>query len=85
MVTHMKTTVELPNALLSEAKRVAAREKITLRELLEQSLRRVLEEHGDRPAGRFEPVVFHGSGLQPEFEGASWEKIREAIYEGHGG
>ena len=30
--------------------------------------------------GKVEPVTFKGKGLQPEFEDASWEKIRDAIY-----
>ncbi len=84
MVTHMKTTVELPDALFRQAKRVAAAEKITLRELIEQGLRRQLEERPRRPF-KLRPVVFSGGGMTPEFEDASWEKIRAAIYEGHGG
>lgn len=84
MVTNMKTTVELPDALFRQAKRVAAAEKITLRELIEQGLRRQLEERPRRPF-KLRPVVFSGGGMTPEFAGASWEKIRAAIYEGHGG
>ena len=35
MVTHMKTTIELADPLLEEARSVAAREGTTLRALLE--------------------------------------------------
>ena len=30
-------------------------------------------------------VSFEGEGLAPEFADGSWQRIREAIYEGHGG
>jgi len=42
MVTHMKTTLELPDELLSEAKSVAARRRITLKELFTRALEREL-------------------------------------------
>ncbi|MEI8310434.1 MAG: hypothetical protein WCH98_06745 [Verrucomicrobiota bacterium] len=38
----MKTTIELPDALLIEAKTVAARRRTTLRSLVENALRREL-------------------------------------------
>lgn len=85
MVSHMKTTVEIPDALLAEAKRQAAASKITLRELVEQGLRRVLQEPQTRKPFKLRHITFHGNGMTPEFEGASWDKIRAAIYEGHGG
>ena len=38
---------------------------------------------------RTEPLAVRldvdGRGLQPEFEGADWSRLREAIYEGRGG
>ena len=40
MVTHMKTTLELPDALLIEAKAVAVRRRTTLRAMVEHALRR---------------------------------------------
>jgi len=40
MLAHMKTTLDLPDALLIEAKTVAARRRTTLRSLVESALRR---------------------------------------------
>ncbi|MGH9535531.1 MAG: hypothetical protein ACRD2E_11810 [Terriglobales bacterium] len=81
----MKTTVEISDTLLRQAKRLAAAEKMTLRELIEQGLRREIEDRPSRRPFKLRPVVFRGQGMTPEFEGASWERIRAAIYEGHGG
>lgn len=39
-MTHMKTTVDLPDELLIAAKQVAARRRTTLKEMLTRSLRR---------------------------------------------
>ena len=51
MVTHMKTTIEIADAILERAKRAAAREKTTMRALVEEGLRRVLDD--PRRAGGF--------------------------------
>lgn len=42
MVTHMKTTLELPDELFSEAKAAAAKRRITLKELVTRALERDL-------------------------------------------
>ncbi len=85
MVTRMKTTVEISDQALQEAKRVAAQEGTTLRALLEDGLRRVLAERRRRRAGfRLRKVTFKGRGMSPEFAGASWAEMRDAAYRGHG-
>ena len=78
MVTHMKTTIDIADNLLLRAKARAREEKVTLRTLIEQSLARTLDEGA--PVVVVRPVTMGGEGLDPEFEGASWDKIREAIY-----
>ncbi len=80
----MKTTVEISDALLQEAKRVASKEETTLRELIEEGLRRSLEERKHRGEFRLRRVSFKGKGLQPGISPGSWERIRELIYEGRG-
>ena len=79
----MKTTLEISDPLLKEARKLAARENTTLRALVEQGLRQVVASRKEPPF-RLRDASFKGEGLQPEFEGAGWDKIRDAIYEGRG-
>ncbi|MBX3274614.1 MAG: type II toxin-antitoxin system VapB family antitoxin [Sandaracinaceae bacterium] len=81
----MKTTVELPDALLEQAKRVAAREGTTLRDLVESGLRRVLAERATKGPFELRDARVSGRGLQPELRGQGWEAIRALAYEGRGG
>lgn len=83
MVTHMKTTIEIPEPLLAEARRLASKQGITLRALVEEGLRRVLRER--RPGGfRLRQVGFRGKGLQPGVREGGWERMRDLAYEGRG-
>ena len=81
----MKTTIEISDPLLNEARRLAARHGTTLRALVEQGLRRVLEESKGAKAFKLRDGSFKGKGLQPEFANSGWDEIRRAIYEGRGG
>jgi hypothetical protein len=85
MVSHMKTTIQIPDSLFEEARKVAQRERVTMRSLVEAGLRRVLSDRAKRGGFRLRRATFRGKGLQPGMEGASWDRIRDAIYEGHGG
>lgn len=84
MGTHMKTTVEISEALVREAKALAAREHTTLRELIEAGLRAVLRERRRKTDFRLRDASVGGNGLQAEFRGGDWERVREAAYEGRG-
>jgi hypothetical protein len=84
MVTHMKTTVEIPDALLAAARRVAARDGLTLRQLIEEGLRRVVGDRRKDQPYRMRRATFRGQGLQPGLADASWERIRDLAYEGRG-
>ncbi|GAB4483291.1 MAG: hypothetical protein OHK006_03820 [Thermodesulfovibrionales bacterium] len=81
----MKTTVQIPDSLFKEARKVAKEEHTTMKALIETGLRRIIAEHRKRERFHLRKVSFKGKGLQQEFEGASWEKLREAGYEGRGG
>ena len=81
----MKTTIDLSDAALEEAKRVAAREGTSLRALIEEGLRRVLAERRARGSGfRLRRASFKGKGLSTEFEHASWAGVRDAIHRERG-
>jgi hypothetical protein len=82
----LKTTLEIADPLLNEARKIAARESTTLRALVEQGLRQVVAER-KRPRKKFKlrDASVGGGWLRPELEGASWERILELAYEGRGG
>jgi hypothetical protein len=81
----MKTTIELSDAALAEARRVAEREGTSLRALVEEGLRRVLADRRARRGGfRLRRATFKGKGVSPEFEGERWPAVRDAIYRERG-
>jgi hypothetical protein len=84
MGSHMKTTIDLSDAVLRSAKAAAAREGTTVKALVEEGLRRVLAERAKRPKFRLRRVTFRGTGLQEGAREGGWERIRDLIYEGHG-
>ena len=76
----MKTTIELPDDLLEEVRRVARKEGATLRALVEEGLRRSLEARRGKVRRRLDFPSYGGSGLTTEFQGAPWSQIRGEIY-----
>ena len=85
MVICMKTTVDIANNLLEEARKLAAREGKTIKALVEEGLRKVLTERERGKGFQLRKATFKGEGLQPEAAGASWERLREMSYGGRGG
>ena len=82
----MKTTMDISDPLLRKARALAARERTTLRELVEQGLRHIVSERSRKPRFRLRDASFKGGrGLRPELRDAGWDRIRELLYEGHGG
>lgn len=81
----MKTTVDIPQSLLDEAKKLAANHRTTVKALIEEGLRRVIGEHQRSGIFRLRKATFKGEGLQQDMEGSSWETMRERTYEGRGG
>ena len=81
----MKTTLDISDPLLREARKVAARERTTLRALVEQGLRQVVAEKKSKTAFRLRDASFGGRGLRPELADAGWDRLRDLVYEGRGG
>jgi hypothetical protein len=77
----MKTTIEISDALLEEARAIAAEEGTTVRALVESGLRwRVAERRAHYGVFRLRDEAFDGEGIAPELRGASWERIRDLAY-----
>ncbi len=85
IASNMKTTIDIPDSLLKEAKKLSAQRQITLRSLVEQGLREIISRQKSDQKFKLRKASFRGNGLQNEFHGESWQKIRAAAYEGHGG
>jgi CRISPR/Cas system-associated protein Csm6 len=80
----MKTTIEISDSLLEEARKLAAKEGTTVRAFVEQGLRRIVAERKSRGVFKLRKASFAGKGLHPGAAGARWEQIRDVIYEGRG-
>jgi hypothetical protein len=80
----MKTTIELPDELIRQARRVARQEGATLRALVEEGLQRSLEARRQAVHRQLDFPTYGGSGLTEEFQGALWSRIRDDIYREHG-
>jgi CRISPR/Cas system-associated protein Csm6 len=80
----MKTTVEIPDSLLQEARRLAEKEGSSIKILVEEGLRRILVERKKGKPFHLRDVSYKGHGLQGDVTEGSWERIRELIYEGRG-
>jgi len=80
----MKTTLEISDPLLREARKVAARENTTLRALVEQGLRRVVAEKKKDKPFRLRNASVVGNGLHPDVANMSWQEILDLSYEGRG-
>ncbi len=83
MVTHMKTTIEIADALGEATRKTAEREGTTLKALVEEGLRRVLDDRRMRTR-RFtlRNASYKGKGLNPALADAGWDRLREITYEG---
>ena len=81
----MKTTIQIPGSLFEEACKLAANDSTTLKALVEKGLRLIIAKRKRSSVFRLRKASFKGTGLQPHLAGASWEQIREKIYEGRWG
>jgi hypothetical protein len=80
----MKTTIEIPDPLLNDARRVAAREGSTVRSLVEQGLRRVLAEKLPGRDYKLKRASFKGNGVCQGLHEGQWQSLRNLIYADRG-
>ena len=81
----MKTTVNIPDTLLEEARKIANQEQTTIKALIEEGLRLTIESRKQKGKFRLRKATFKGNGLTPDVASASWEKIRDLSYGERGG
>jgi hypothetical protein len=80
----MKTTVEISDSLLREVRKLAAREGVTLRTLVERGLHRIVAETRHAEPFKLRRASFKGKGIRTELREASWDKLRDLAYQDRG-
>ena len=71
----VKTTLDLPDALLIEAKKKAAEQRRPLKALVEEGLRLVLKKPGRTPRKKIVHLVTVKGKLDPELDLSDREKM----------
>ncbi|MBI4518801.1 MAG: type II toxin-antitoxin system VapB family antitoxin [Deltaproteobacteria bacterium] len=85
MGTHMKTTIEISDPLLREARALAARQGQTLRQVVEAGLRQVVGAHkGRKQSFRLRDASVGGKGLRDGLHYDDWGKILDIAYGNRG-
>lgn len=79
----MKTTLELPDALLERAKRHARKTGRPLRALIEEGMRRVLDEPARASSYRLPDRSVGERGGHNPLASFSWSELRDQTYGGH--
>lgn len=80
----MKTTVDISDALLDDARRAAEKGGTTVRALIEEGLRLVLKSRRQREPFKLRRASFKGKGVQSGIQEGAWDEIRRLTYEGRG-
>jgi hypothetical protein len=76
----MKTTVEIADALLERAKKHAAHTGQSVRALIEEGLRQVLDAKPARKPYRLPDRSVGKKGAPDPLEALSWQDLRSEIY-----
>jgi hypothetical protein len=84
-ILKMKTTLDISEPLLREARKIAAHDGTTLHELVEQGLRKIILDRKTAPSLRLRKTSVKGEGLTPEWRDADGDEIRDFTYKGRGG
>jgi hypothetical protein len=85
MLEHMRTTIDLPDALFAKAKRAARARNTTLRTLVIEGLRLVTARDAAPPRFRLADASSGDGGLVEGLAETDWERMRDLAYEGRNG
>lgn len=80
----MKTTVELSDDLLRQAKRIAHKDRTTVKALVEQGLRMVVSSRKRGGGFTLRNASFRGDGLVAGRSLQDWAAIRDLAYSERG-
>ena len=81
MASHMKTTVQIPDALLAEIQQIATKNKTTLRALMQEGLQHVVErERTKKKPFKLKDCSVGDPNAPWPLEDKSWEEIRAIAY-----
>lgn len=78
----MKTTVEIPDALLERARRQARRSGRPVRSLIEEGLRLVLQAESAQASYELPDRSVGVEGAPNPLDSLSWQDLRDEIYRG---
>lgn len=81
----MRTTLELPDPLFNQAKKLARQRKVPFRAIVAEALRSFLGQAQVKPAFKLGDGSFKGDGLVEGLSETDWERIRDLAYQGRGG
>ncbi len=81
----MKTTIEIPDRLFKEIKKLAANRSVPMKVLIQEALEEMLVPSKKASESfKLRSGVFKGGALQPGVSLDNWTDIRSRIYEGRG-
>ncbi|MDJ0762086.1 MAG: hypothetical protein QNJ97_03780 [Myxococcota bacterium] len=81
----MKTTVNIPDPILKQAKQIAIRNNTSLKQVIIEALRSHIEQSSTGTSGEIEFFTCKGNGLRQGLSWDSWSEIQEMAYHGRGG
>jgi hypothetical protein len=80
----MKTTVNIPDPLFKQVKRLAAQRNSNLKTIINESLRLYIERSRAADESDIEFHTADGNGLQNGLSWDDWSAVRDLIYTGRG-
>ena len=81
----MQTRLDLPNNLYKQIKRLAKEKGISITQVILEGLQLLLaSQNTSRTMNKNQDFSFGKGGFADAFEEGSWDKIRDAIYQGRG-